>query len=129
MIKKLFFMLLLASSVLSASAQVEHPKLVVGLVVDQMRWDYLYYYYNEYGNGGLKRLLNEGFSCENTHLNYTPTVTAVGHSTIFTGAFPSVSGIAGNNFTINDKEVISAKPGENVNVKLKGIADSNVFRG
>ena len=105
MIKKLFFMLLLASSVLSASAQVERPKLVVGLVVDQMRWDYLYYYYNEYGNGGLKRLLNEGFSCENTHLNYTPTVTAVGHSTIFTGAFPSVSGIAGNNFAINDKEV------------------------
>lgn len=105
MIKKLFFMLLLASSVLSASAQVERPKLVVGLVVDQMCWDYLYYYYNEYGNGGLKRLLNEGFSCENTHLNYTPTVTAVGHSTIFTGAFPSVSGIAGNNFAINDKEV------------------------
>ena len=69
MIKKLFFMLLLASSVLSASAQVERPKLVVGLVVDQMRWDYLYYYYNEYGNGGLKRLLNEGFSCEHTHLN------------------------------------------------------------
>ena len=60
--------------VLNSQAQVSRPKLIVGLVVDQMRWDYLYFYQNEYGQGGLRRLLNEGFSFENTQINYAPTV-------------------------------------------------------
>ncbi len=76
------------------------PKLVVGIVVDQMRWDYLYRYYDLYGDGGFKRLLNDGFSCENTMVNYIPTITAVGHSSIYTGSVPSIHGIAGNNFMV-----------------------------
>ena len=75
------------------------PKLVVGIVVDQMRWDYLYRYYDMYGNGGFKRMLNEGFSCENTYINYLPSFTAVGHTCIFTGSVPSISGITGNDWT------------------------------
>lgn len=78
--------------------RVERPKLVVGIVVDQMCWDYLYRYYGKYENGGFKRLLNEGFSCENTMINYIPSVTAIGHSTIFTGSVPSIHGIAGNDW-------------------------------
>jgi predicted AlkP superfamily pyrophosphatase or phosphodiesterase len=77
---------------------LERPKLVVGIVVDQMRWDYLFRYYDKYGNGGFKRLLNEGFSCDNTMLNYIPSETAVGHSTIYTGTVPSIHGIAGNDW-------------------------------
>lgn len=77
---------------------ISRPKLVVGIVVDQMRWDFLYRYYNRYGNGGFKRLLNEGFSCENTMINYLPSYTAVGHSCIFSGSVPSVSGITGNDW-------------------------------
>ena len=65
------------------TALLQRPKLVVGIVVDQMRWDYLYRYYNRYGPGGFKRLLDEGFSCDNTLINYLPSYTAVGHSTIF----------------------------------------------
>lgn len=68
--------------------QVERPRLVVGIVVDQMRWDYLYRYADRYGDGGFKRLLNDGFSCENAHLNYVPTVTAIGHTCIYTGSSP-----------------------------------------
>ena len=68
----------------------------MGIVVDQMRWDYLYRYYDRYGQDGFKRLLNDGFSCENTLINYLPSATAVGHSTIFTGSVPSIDGIAGN---------------------------------
>lgn len=45
-----------------AQAQPERPKLVVGIVIDQMRWDYLYRYYARYGEGGFKRMLGEGFS-------------------------------------------------------------------
>ncbi|AZI27876.1 alkaline phosphatase family protein [Pedobacter sp. G11] len=79
-------------------AEVARPKLVVGLVVDQMRWDYLYRFYNRYGNGGFKRLINEGFSVENTLIPYTPTYTAVGHTTIYTGSVPAVHGIIGNDW-------------------------------
>jgi predicted AlkP superfamily pyrophosphatase or phosphodiesterase len=74
------------------------PKLVVGIVVDQMRWDYLYRYYDRYGEGGFKRLLRQGFSCENTMINYLPSFTAVGHTCIFTGSVPAFSGISGNDW-------------------------------
>ena len=76
------------------------PKLVVGIVVDQMRWDYLYRYANRYGSGGFNRMLREGFTCENTQIPYVPTVTAAGHTSIYTGSVPSVHGIAGNDFII-----------------------------
>lgn len=76
------------------------PKLVVGIVVDQMRWDYLYRYANRYGAGGFNRMLAEGFTCENTQIPYIPTVTAAGHTGIYTGSVPSVHGIAGNEFII-----------------------------
>jgi len=79
-------------------AEIARPKLVVGLVVDQMRWDYLYRYYNRYTNGGFKRLINEGFSVENTYIPYTPTYTACGHTCIYTGSVPAVHGIIGNDW-------------------------------
>jgi len=80
------------------SSGIARPKLVVGIVVDQMRWDYLYRYYDRYGEGGFKRLLKKGFSCDNAMINYLPSFTAVGHSTIFTGSVPAFSGISGNDW-------------------------------
>lgn len=77
---------------------IARPKLVVGMVIDQMRWDYLYRFYARYGNGGFKRLINEGFSAENTLIPYTPTLTACGHSSIYTGSVPAINGIIGNNW-------------------------------
>lgn len=74
------------------------PKLVVGIVVDQMRWDFLYRYYDRYGTGGFKRLIQDGYSCENTFIPYTPTVTAAGHTCIYTGSIPAIHGITGNDF-------------------------------
>lgn len=87
----------------TAFAQVQRPRLVVGLVVDQMRWDYLYYYYDQYRSDGLRRLVDQGYSFENTLINYLPTVTAVGHTSIYTGSVPSLHGIAGNNFMMDGK--------------------------
>ncbi len=76
-------MALLGCSTVSAqqvsSSTVQRPKLVVCIVVDQMRWDYLYRYQKRYGEGGFKRLLNEGFSCENTRIPYVPSVTVVSY--------------------------------------------------
>jgi predicted AlkP superfamily pyrophosphatase or phosphodiesterase len=77
---------------------VPRPKLVVGLVIDQMRWDYLYRYSSLYSSNGFKRLLGEGYSYENTLIPYTPTYTAAGHSCIYTGSVPAIHGIVGNNW-------------------------------
>lgn len=82
----------------------ERPKLVVGLVVDQMRWDYLYKFYDRYSEDGFKRMLNEGFTAENTFIPYVPTFTGIGHSTIYTGSVPAIHGIAGNNFYIRETQ-------------------------
>lgn len=82
----------------SLSAQNSKPKLVIGLVVDQMRWDYLYRYGGLYRADGFKRLLNQGFSNENTMIPYMPTYTAVGHTCVYTGSVPAITGIVGNNW-------------------------------
>ncbi|MGI8600599.1 MAG: alkaline phosphatase family protein [Chitinophagaceae bacterium] len=96
--RSVFFvpLLLLIQLLLVQKMNAQKPKLIVGIVVDQMRWDYLYRYSDRYGNEGFKRLLKEGFSCENTFINYIPTYTAPGHTTVYTGAVPSLHGIIGN---------------------------------
>lgn len=94
------FIYLLSRGQKPVTQLLSRPKLVVGIVVDQMRWDYLYRYYDRYKPGGFKRILNEGFSCENTIIDCLPTVTGVGHSTIYTGSVPAIHGIAGNDFII-----------------------------
>ena len=81
---------------------VQRPKLVVGIVIDQMRWDYLYRFYDRYSSGGFKRMLGQGFSCENTFIPYTPTYTAAGHSCVYTGSIPAINGIIGNNWYRRD---------------------------
>ena len=85
------------------AATIARPKLVVGIVIDQMRWDYLYRFYDVYKpNGGFKRLLGEGFSCDNTLVPYLPTVTACGHSCVYTGSVPAIHGITGNDWFDNN---------------------------
>ena len=78
---------------------IQRPKLVVGIVVDQMRWDFLYRYYDRYSEeGGFKQMLHQGFSCENTFIPYIPTITACGHTSIYTGSVPAIDGITGNDW-------------------------------
>ena len=78
------------------------PKLVVGIVVDQMRYDYLTRFWNHYGDGGFRKLVSEGFNCKNNHFNYAPTSTGPGHTSVYTGTTPSTHGIIGNGWY--DKE-------------------------
>lgn len=81
-----------------AQTAENRPKLVVGVVVDQMRYDFLYRYSEKYGDTGFKRLLKNGYSCENTHIPYVPTFTAPGHTCIYTGSVPAIHGIVGNDW-------------------------------
>ncbi len=86
------------------------PKLVVGIVVDQMRYDYLTRFWEHYGQGGFKRLVNDGFNCRNNHFNYAPTSTGPGHASVYTGTTPSTHGIIGNHWydKVLDEEIYCA---------------------
>ncbi len=87
-----------AKSTSKLTSPIKRPALVVGLVVDQMRWDFLHRYSDQYTNDGFRRLMREGFACEQTMINHLPTYTAVGHTGVYTGAYPGMHGIVGNNW-------------------------------
>jgi predicted AlkP superfamily pyrophosphatase or phosphodiesterase len=76
---------------------------VVGVVIDQMRYDFLFRYWTKYGEGGFKRLLKEGYSFANCNFNYFPTYTGPGHASIYTGTTPAVHGIVGNDWFEKEK--------------------------
>ncbi|MCC5944133.1 MAG: alkaline phosphatase family protein [Bernardetiaceae bacterium] len=97
----LFFILpitLSAQNPLQKTGDTKPPKLVVGIVIDQMRYDYLHRFYDKYSDKGFKRLMSEGFVFKNGHFNYIPTNTAPGHAAIYTGSTPAYHGIVDNNF-------------------------------
>jgi predicted AlkP superfamily pyrophosphatase or phosphodiesterase len=80
------------------TVSTKKPKLVVGIVIDQMRFDQLKKYENKFSEGGFKRLQREGFSFKNTTFDYIPTFTAPGHASIYTGTVPAYHGIVGNSW-------------------------------
>lgn len=88
-----FLFLVLFSALLNAQ---DKPKLVVGIVVDQMKMEYLYRFSNDFSDNGFKRLMKQGYTFHNAHYNYMPTYTAPGHASVYTGTTPSVHGIVGN---------------------------------
>ena len=125
------------------------PKLIVGIVVDQMRQDYLYRYWDKFEDDGFKRLINNGYYCRNVHFNYIPTYTAPGHASIFTGTTPMVNGIIsnywydrdvdGNLYCVGDDNVNSVGT-DNANGKMSphrlltttlgdAVRQSNQFKG
>ncbi|MHA7056922.1 alkaline phosphatase PafA [Aquimarina sp. M1] len=115
----LFFL----STFVSVNAQLQtdidqkkiKPKLVIGIVVDQMRYDYLTRFYDQYSEEGFKKIINKGFAFNNHHYDYLPTNTAPGHASIYTGTTPRFHGIIGNNWYNRDKKQ-----------KIYCVADSNV---
>ena len=103
-------MALLGMTTATAQQPVERPRLVVGIVVDQMRWDYLYTYSSMWqADGGIRRLLDGGYSCGNTIIDYVPTYTACGHSCVYTGTTPAFNGIVGNTMMVHGKPMTSVQ--------------------
>ena len=110
----LFFLLILLGY--SASSENKKPKLVVAIVIDQMRYDFLENLSHRYSDNGFNRLVNEGFNCKNNFFNYVPTVTGPGHSSISTGSTPKTHGIVGNNwYDIKRKRSIYCTDDSNYN--------------
>ncbi|EOZ99560.1 Alkaline phosphatase [Indibacter alkaliphilus LW1] len=103
--KRFLSVFLIAISTVTTFAQIEipqKPKLVVGIVVDQMRQEYFYKYQDRYTEGGFKRLMNEGFMMKNAHYNYIPTYTGPGHASVYTGTTPATHGIIANNWYVRN---------------------------
>lgn len=102
------------------TAAVPRPKLVVGIMVDQMRWDYLYRFKNRYVDGGFNRLMRDGMNCQNTMIPYAQTVTAAGHTCVYTGSVPAIHGIMGNEWfdKSQNREIYCA---EDKTVSLVGV--------
>ena len=104
-----YFLLLLLTAILTFGCNSDQtktasniknskPKLVVGIVVDQMRYDYLTRFEDRFGEGGFNKIIKNGYNFKNTHLNYSASKTAVGHASIYTGTTPINHGIMGNNW-------------------------------
>jgi predicted AlkP superfamily pyrophosphatase or phosphodiesterase len=93
-----FLLFFISTNIFAQQSNTTKPKLVVGIVVDQMRFDHLHRYQHKYGEGGFNRLLQQGYSYKNHHYNYIPTVTAAGHASIYSGSTPSIHGIVGNSW-------------------------------
>ena len=93
---KLLFLLIFIISI-SLQAQ-KKPKLIVGIVVDQMKMEYLYRFSDDFSENGFKRLMKDGYTFHNMHYNFVPTYTAPGHASIYTGTTPSTHGIVGNDW-------------------------------
>ena len=99
--KRLILVLIIfLSSIFLLNGQTKNtsPKLVVGIVVDQMRYDYLYRFNSLYSENGFKKLMRDGSNFTFTHFNYIPTYTGPGHASIYTGTTPYFHGIISNNW-------------------------------
>ena len=115
----------LAASSLSVfpSAYNAHPKLIVVVVIDQFRGDYVERYHDQFGEAGFRLLLDHGAYFSNCNYNYANTRTAPGHSTLFTGAYSNGHGIAANEWWDPKKKHMVTSV-EDDDSKLVGIADA-----
>lgn len=99
---------LFAGSPVSAALPGDEPKVVVGIVVDQMRGDFIRRFSPCFTEGGFKRLVKEGANFTNANINYIPTITAPGHASVYTGTTPYFHGIISNDwYSREEKRMIN----------------------
>ncbi|TDO71609.1 type I phosphodiesterase/nucleotide pyrophosphatase [Flavobacterium chryseum] len=117
---------LLTLFVISNLSAQQRPKLVVGIVIDQMKMEYLYRFSDDFSPNGFKRLMDNGYTFQNMHYNYMPTYTAPGHASIYTGTTPATHGIVGNEWFSRslDKDVYCTD-----DASVKTIGDGTVEEG
>lgn len=135
--KKLFLIVVVLSNIALAQNKNNYPKLVIGIVVDQMRYDYLIKFQKNFTKGGFVKLMNEGIFLKNVHYNYIPTYTAPGHASIYTGTTPRYHNIIANEwydkfqkkviYCVKDELVASiGTTNENGKMSPKNLLASNI---
>ena len=110
-----------SSTSTSQQQSFKRPRLVLLIVVDQFRYDYLDRFQDLYGESGLKRLQRDGASWLEANYDHMPTYTAPGHATMLTGTWPSETGIVGNDWPNRDTGTLVTSVSESdPNIKLLG---------
>jgi hypothetical protein len=107
-----------------ASAYNGHPKLVLVIVIDQFRADYLERYREQFGEGGFRLFLDRGAYFTNCNFDYADTSTAPGHATLFTGAYSNGHGIAANQWW-DPRKKHAVTSVEDDDTRLVGSADKD----
>jgi len=130
--KQLHISLLLTALLFSSIVQAqnrrpiapEKPKLIVNIVIEQMRYDFLDRFYNQFGHEGFNKIISEGTLCKNTHINYMFTQSSPGYASIVTGATPSIHGIVADQWykNISETKVESTK-----NTKYKTVGSKSRY--
>jgi len=128
-------LLLLSALLFSAVAQADKPRLIVQITVDQLRGDLLFRYQhnfiNQHQRKGFHRFLSEGTLFTNSHYNHAATLTAVGHSTLATGATPDQHGVIGNNWydvaTQSDMYCVADKQTQLLNAEGRSASPKNLM--
>lgn len=120
-----WFVFILSTVSVFASAYNGRPKLVVVITIDQFRGDYIERYRDQFGNDGFRFLTDHGAYFSNCHYNYANTQTAPGHATLFTGAYVNGHGILANQWLdpAKKRQVTSV---EDDNTKLVGVAGDQI---
>ena len=93
-------------SVVHAAPAPSAPKLVLVLAVDGLPAEQLQRYRGQFGEKGLRRLMEQGASFTNAHQAHGITVTAIGHTAVLTGAYPYRHGIIGNNWIDSNGKLV-----------------------
>jgi len=115
---------ILASGPILAQTKTDKPKLIVGIIVDQMRQDYLYRFSDRYSDGGFKRMMKDGFMMKNGHYNYIPTYTGPGHASVYTGTTPATHGIIGNDWYVKSTDQMIYCAGDTTVTNIAGSAEN-----
>ena len=106
--KYLLLSIVLSLPLVAFNQKSAQPKIVVGIVVDQMCYEYLYRYQERFGQNGFTKIMQDGTNCRTTLYNYVPTYTGPGHASIYTGTTPANHGIVGNDwFDRNSGKVLN----------------------
>ena len=105
----------------------EKPKLIIGIVVSEMRYDYLERYWDKFGDGGFKRLLNNGTVCKNAHHDYLIAEASSGFATIATGAYPANHGLVADYWYDRLKDDIQSSIADEKAETLAGDYESGKF--
>jgi len=120
----IFLLFILASGPILAQTKTDKPKLIVGIIVDQMRQDYLYRFSDRYSDGGFKRMMKDGFMMKNGHYNYIPTYTGPGHASVYTGTTPATHGIIGNDWYVKSTDQMIYCAGDTTVTNIAGSAEN-----
>ncbi|MFT4060399.1 MAG: alkaline phosphatase family protein [Legionella sp.] len=134
--KKYVYSSLLALFCFSADANTDQPKLVVQIVIDQLRGDLIQQHQQQFGKAGFNYLLSHAINYRNTHHPHANTTTCAGHATIATGSYPAMHGIVNNDwydrkskqmiYCMEDKKV-STVPTQHTKIPTPGRSPRNLY--